>query len=93
MLGSRAIGAARLDLTGDREACVRTVAIKQDFQRKGYGRTLMARLEALALAHSVEKLIVNAARDAVGFYKAVGWTIVDAARDNPVLMKRLRADA
>ncbi|MDP9808114.1 GNAT superfamily N-acetyltransferase [Rhizobium tibeticum] len=92
MLGSRAVGAARLDLMADREACVRTVAIKQDFQRKGYGRALMVHLEALASSHSVEKLVVNAARDAVGFYRAFGWTIVDAVRDNPVLTKELGTD-
>jgi len=92
MLGSRAVGAARLDLMADREACVRTVGIRQDFQRKGFGRTLMVHLEALASSHSVEKLVVNAARDAVGFYRALGWTVIDAARDNPVLTKELGTD-
>jgi len=87
MLGSRPVGAARLDLMSDETACVRTVAIKADFQRKGYGRTLMARLEAFASSHGVERLLVNAAQDAVGFYRALGWTVVDAERDNPMLTK------
>ncbi|TBZ37082.1 GNAT family N-acetyltransferase [Rhizobium leguminosarum bv. viciae] len=57
---------------------------------KGYGRMLMAGLEKFASQHRVKRLLVNAARDAVGFYEALGWTVVEADGENPVLTKELR---
>ena len=92
MFGTTPVGAARLDLVGDREACVRTVAIRQDSQRRGFGRALMAGLDDIAARHGVRKLNVHAAPEAVGFYEALGWAVVDAARDNPMLMKELVTD-
>ncbi|PDT30784.1 GNAT family N-acetyltransferase [Rhizobium sp. L9] len=92
MIGSTPVGAARLDLIGDNEATVRTVAIHSDFQRRGLGRALMKGLDEFAALHGIERLMVHAARDAVGFYEALGWTIIDAARENPVLMKELRGN-
>jgi N-acetylglutamate synthase-like GNAT family acetyltransferase len=74
----------------DAAACVRTVAIRAECQGKGYGRMLMTGLEKFASQHGVERLVVNAARDAVGFYGALGWTAVEAGGDNPVLTKELR---
>ncbi|MFL5020302.1 MAG: GNAT family N-acetyltransferase [Rhizobium sp.] len=74
----------------DAAACVRTVAIRAESQAKGYGRMLMAGLEKFASRQGVERLVVNAARDAVGFYGALGWTVVEAGGENPVLTKELR---
>ena len=80
---------ARLDLMDDATACVRTVAIKPEFQRRGFGRALMAGLDKIAAGHGVKRLVVHAARDAVSFYEALGWSVVDAGRDNPLLTKEL----
>ncbi len=66
MLGSRAVGAARLDLMADRKRVFERSESGRISNEKD-GRTLMVHLEALASSHSVEKLVVNAARDAVGF--------------------------
>ncbi|MGO6733034.1 GNAT family N-acetyltransferase [Rhizobium ruizarguesonis] len=90
LLENTPVGAARLDLMDDAAACVRTVAIRAECQGKGYGRMLMTGLEKFASQHGVERLVVNAARDAVGFYGALGWTAVEAGGDNPVLTKELR---
>lgn len=87
--GRTPIGAARLDLMEDGAARVRTVAIKSEHQGNGYGRILMSCLEKIASRHGVKRLVVNAARDAVGFYEALGWAIVDAARDSPMLIKQI----
>ena len=92
MFRTTPVGTARLDVMGDREACVRTVAIRQDFQRRGLGRALMAGLDDIAVRHGVRRLTVHSAPDAVGFYEALGWIIVDAARENPLLAKELRTD-
>ncbi|MBY5561836.1 GNAT family N-acetyltransferase [Rhizobium leguminosarum] len=90
LLENTPVGAARLDLTGDETAWVRTVAISEECQGKGYGRMLMTGLEKFASQRGVERLLVNAARDAVGFYGALGWTVVEAGGENPVLTKELR---
>ncbi|MFF0948622.1 GNAT family N-acetyltransferase [Rhizobium leguminosarum] len=74
----------------DAAAWVRTVAISAECQGKGYGRMLMTGLEKLASQHGVKRLLVNAARDAVGFYRALGWTVVEAGGETPVLTKELR---
>ncbi len=51
---------------------------------------LMAGLEKFASQHGVKRLVVNAARDAVRFYEALEWTVVEAGGENPVLTKELR---
>ncbi|MGO8366689.1 GNAT family N-acetyltransferase, partial [Rhizobium johnstonii] len=66
------------------------VAISAECPGKGYGRTLMAGLDKLASPHGVKRLLVNAARDAVGFYGTLGWTIVEAGGETPVLTKEWR---
>jgi GNAT superfamily N-acetyltransferase len=90
LLENTPVGAARLDLMSEQTACVRTVAIRAERQGKGYGRMLMAGLEKFASQHEVKRLLVNAARDAVGFYEALGWTVIEAGGENPVLTKELR---
>ncbi|MGO7588114.1 GNAT family N-acetyltransferase [Rhizobium leguminosarum] len=89
LLENTPVGVARLDLT-EQTACVRTVAIRAECQGKGYGRMLMVGLEKFASQHEVKRLLVNAARDAVGFYEALGWTVIEAGGENPVLTKELR---
>ena len=86
--GSRPVGVARLDVHGD-YGIVRTVAISPDVQRAGYGRRLMAGVERLAAEVGLSRLEVNAAADAVGFYQALGWALVDGRRQNPLLQKAL----
>ncbi|NTI48987.1 GNAT family N-acetyltransferase [Agrobacterium rhizogenes] len=87
--GTVAVGAARLDIIGDEQAVVRTVAIRTEFQRQGLGRELMSGVESFARDRGVIKLSVNAARDAVGFYKRSGWVMVDEGKPEPVLAKEL----
>jgi len=70
--GTVAVGAARLDIISDDQAVVRTVAIRTEFQRQGLGRELMSGIESVAGDRGVIKLSVNAARDAVGFYRRSG---------------------
>ena len=88
LMGSRPIGVARLDVRGE-SGTVRTVAISPDLQRAGYGRALMAGVERHAAVLGLSRLEVNAAADAVGFYEALGWTLVDSRREHPLLQKAL----
>lgn len=87
--GTVAVGAARLDLIGGDQAVVRTVAIQSEFQRQGFGRELMSEIESFARDRGVESLTVNAAPDAVQFYRHCGWAMVDEGKPEPVLAKEL----
>nr|WP_245505553.1 GNAT family N-acetyltransferase [Rhizobium sp. BK068] len=88
--GNECIGAVRLDLTGDGNGVVRTVAIVAERQRQGIGRAMMTAVERLAVAHEAVRLEAHAAPDAVGFYCKIGWEIVDAHRPNPLMAKLLK---
>jgi len=87
--GNVAVGAARLDLKGGDQAVVRTVAIRSEFQRQGFGREIMSGIESFARGRGVASLTVNAAPDAVGFYRRSGWVLVDEGKPEPVLAKEL----
>ncbi|WP_427148042.1 GNAT family N-acetyltransferase [Rhizobium leguminosarum] len=75
------------------QAAIGGVAIHHQFQGRGFGRALMAGLDHIAVRPGARRLTVHSARDGVGFYEALGWTLIDAARDYPLLMKELRSDA
>jgi len=74
-LNGRPIGTTRLDNRGDRKGVVRLVAIATDVQRKGHGRSLSALVEDYARRLGLDTLFVNAAPDAVGYYKKMGWEV------------------
>jgi GNAT superfamily N-acetyltransferase len=67
------IATTRLDVRESGQAIVRLVAVVRSEQRKGHGRALAARTEAFARDCGVNKLLVNAAADAVGFYERIGF--------------------
>jgi GNAT superfamily N-acetyltransferase len=73
-LGERSLGTVHLDDFGGGVGAVRLVAIVSDGQRRGYGRKLMELVEGRALAMGSQRLVMNAAPDAVGFYEKLGWT-------------------
>jgi N-acetylglutamate synthase-like GNAT family acetyltransferase len=69
-----AIGTVRMDLDPESEtAILRLVAIKEEFQRKGHGERLLALAEEFAVNKGCSKLALNAAIDAVPFYKKYGF--------------------
>ncbi|HEY4487526.1 MAG TPA: GNAT family N-acetyltransferase [Candidatus Paceibacterota bacterium] len=69
----RAIGTTRLDVREDGTAIVRLVAIIKNEQRKGHGSELAKCVEEIARAKGVQKLLVNAVPDAVGYYEKLGY--------------------
>jgi GNAT superfamily N-acetyltransferase len=88
-LGERPVGTARLDITNKDAAIgtVRLVAVLPKYQRQGIGRAMMNDLERFAATKAVRQLNVHAAQDAVTFYQKLGWQLVDAARQSPLLTK------
>ena len=73
LLNDIPIGTTRLDDIRNGTGIVRLVAIANDFQRKGHGRHLSSLVETYALSLGVKILHVNAAPEALEFYKKLGW--------------------
>ena len=69
VLGGQLVGVASLD--GDR---VRNVFVSADMQRRGIGRTLMARIEAKARDNGEKTIYLHSALSAQSFYEALGFT-------------------
>ncbi|WP_457578136.1 GNAT family N-acetyltransferase [Ensifer adhaerens] len=78
----QAIGTVRLDQKSDGRAIVRLVAITADFQNQGHGRSLMTRLERLALSLGINELLVHSAPDAAGFYQKLGFVAFEFEAGN-----------
>ncbi len=89
MHDGKPVGTARLDVAGPRLGVVRLVAIKPNLQRRGLGRILMQEVESYARHVGLERLEVNAAKEAEGFYQSLGWVAVRSDRKNPLMTKSL----
>ena len=79
-----AVAAMRLDLLADARAVIRTMAVVRAEQRKGHGRAFGTAVEEFAASRGVRLLLVNAARDAEGFYRR--WGFVPETWDDPLGM-------
>ena len=66
------IGVVRIDVDGA-TATLRRVAIREDIQRSGHGRVLLALAEAFALRHGCNHLYSFVSPDAVDFYSKCGF--------------------
>jgi len=54
------------------------VTIREDLQRRGYGRRMLAEAEAFARAQGCRRIESHVAADAVGFYDNCGfWRMSD----------------
>lgn len=73
-LDGRPLGTTRLDRRGAHEGVFRLVAITAAEQGRGHGRVLGEMLEERARAFGIDTLLVNAAPEAVGFYRKTGWS-------------------
>lgn len=75
------IGVIRVDFNGP-QAIFRRVAIREDLQRAGHGRLLLALAESFAQAHGCNHILTSVARDAVAFYERCGFACV---QDRPMV--------
>jgi GNAT superfamily N-acetyltransferase len=71
------IGVVRIDLTPPR-AIFRRVAVREDVQRRGHGRALLALAEEFARAHGCSEVMSFVDPDAVGFYAKCGFAVIGA---------------
>jgi GNAT superfamily N-acetyltransferase len=73
LLDGVAIGVIRVDISGTK-ATFRRVAVREDLQRAGHGRVLLALVESFAQAKGCKLIWSDVAPDAVGFYERCGFT-------------------
>jgi GNAT superfamily N-acetyltransferase len=78
LLGGEAIGVIRVDIDGEK-AIFRRVAIREDLQRAGHGRALLALAESFAQTKGRHHVWSDVAPDAVGFYERCGYSPVPSA--------------
>jgi N-acetylglutamate synthase-like GNAT family acetyltransferase len=77
LLNNNPIGTTRLDDLKNGYGIVRLVAICRDIQRNGHGRHLSFLVEEFARNLGIKTLYVNAAPEALGFYKKTGWELYE----------------
>jgi GNAT superfamily N-acetyltransferase len=88
--GDEAVGVIRVDIDAS-VAVFRRVAIREDVQRRGYGRLLLARAERFARANGCVRAESHVDADAVGFYERCGFGRAGApprTARGPVLMTK-----
>ncbi len=68
---------------GQHRADVAKMMVDPDWQRRGIGRQLLARAEAIALAHGRTTLVLDTEEDAPSnhLYAGAGWTVVGRIAD------------
>lgn len=67
------IGTVRIDRLDAETVVVRLVAVTKKYQGKGYGRELHNQIVSFAKERGVKKIVLNAAPEAIGYYKAMGF--------------------
>lgn len=78
LVRGRAVGAMRVDLVhAAGYAIMRTVAIREEAQRQGYGSLMLTMAEDHAREHGFDMAVTIADNDAVPFYKKCGYVAFD----------------
>lgn len=75
---SRLLGIGRLHFNSPGKAQVRFMAVEQDCQRRGIGKTLLGALEAKARSLGAIEVFLNARETALGFYLKNGYESIGA---------------
>ena len=70
-----AVGVVRIDVARP-GAILRRVAVREDVQRKGHGRALLALAEQFARTQGCSELRASVDPDAVAFYEKCGFSII-----------------
>jgi predicted GNAT family N-acyltransferase len=71
------VGVGRLQLNSPEEAQVRFMGVRDDQQGKGVGKMIMSFLEEKAKGSGARKVVLQARENAVPFYEAIGYTIIE----------------
>ena len=72
----RLLGVGRLHLNNEKEAQIRYMATEEDCRGLGVGQAIIIKLEELARARGVERIVLNARDNVIGFYQRFGYTVI-----------------
>src|SRR5262245_1937669 len=73
-----AVGVIRVDVE-DAVAIFRRVAVREDLQRRGYGRRLLEAAERFAIDRGCTRVVSHVDASAVGFYERCGFRRDDSS--------------
>jgi N-acetylglutamate synthase-like GNAT family acetyltransferase len=71
-----AIACGRLQVNSKEEGQIRSMAVRNDMQRKGLGKKIIAYIEAKAKALQLKNLILDSRINAVKFYESCGYQVI-----------------
>tara|TARA_Y100000996_G_C22127914_1_gene480918 strand:- start:34 stop:474 length:441 start_codon:yes stop_codon:yes gene_type:complete len=74
-LDSHCIGVGRLQYNENHQAQIRYMAIKKEYQRKGFGEILIVDLENIAKKDGMIEIILQSREVAVNFYKKLDYKV------------------
>jgi predicted GNAT family N-acyltransferase len=75
--GENIIGIGRLQFNSASEAQIRYMAVEPEYEKKGIGKLIVNALESHALKNNSEVIVLDAREPAVGFYKKLGYEILE----------------
>lgn len=76
---SETLGVGRLHIKPGSSACIRYMAVDEQYRGSGIGSLILAELENRAVAQGVKRIILNARETAVGFYEKHGYRALGPA--------------
>jgi len=73
----KVIGVARLQFTNNNSAQLRYMAVDNNHQNKGIGRSIVKHMEAYAKQHEANELFLHARDNALMFYKKLDYELTE----------------
>ncbi len=67
------VGVGRLHKNSDEEGQIRFMAVSQDYRKQGIGKTILSKIHEKARELKLNKIVLNARKEAVPFYKKLGY--------------------
>lgn len=75
----RVVGVARLQFPDEGSAQIRYMAVEPAFQGQGIGQQIVEHMESYAQQQSASRLFLHARENAVGFYLALDYAILESS--------------
>jgi len=73
---NEAIACGRLQLNSKEEGQIRSMAVRDDMQGKGFGKKIIGYIEAKAMELGLKKIDLDARINAVKFYEKSGYMVI-----------------
>ncbi len=76
-INDKIVGCGRGHFNSQTEAQIRFMAVEKEFSGKGIGTQILKALEKKLTEKGAKSIILNARKNAVSFYKKIGYEIVE----------------